>query len=276
MLLSLSKIHPTRLRFSIYSSSSPSRDFSSNVILLNESIIKKEEEHHQEALETKLSENDIPKSVFPRKKVVTGATLMQKLTEEQKEELMLRMDDNLKKLKVKDLKNQDIRSRLSKASGEMDSGIVGRVRRDIFSGKANALKLFDHMQSKRAEHMIDMIEKANNDPRSDPNWRDPETGLTIDEQMAQNQAIVEEADKNNILWDMDNLDELPGYKAVKHTRMHDPNNPEHVLLKEEFERGMLGPNEQTEEEFLAYGLGWLNEKIKKIIFVLPKFLKINL
>ena len=132
------------------------------------------------------------------------------------------------------------------------------------------------MQSKRAEHMIDMIDKANNDPRSDPNWRDPETGLTIDEQMAQNKAIVEEADKNNILWDIDNLDELPGYKAVKHTRMHDPNNPEHVLLKEEFERGMLGPNEQTEEEFLAYGLGWLNEKIKKIIFVLPKFLKINL
>lgn len=82
----------------------------------------------------------------------------------------------------------------------------------------------DHNQA------IDKRELSESLPTSDPNYVDPETGLTIDQQLAKNKAIVEEADKNKILWDIDDLNELPGYKDVRHTTLHDPTNPEHVLL----------------------------------------------
>merc|ERR1712072_1466777 len=65
--------------------------------------------------------------------------------------------------------------------------------------------------------------------------------------MAQNVAVVEEADKQGILWDIDDLGGLPGYKAVKYTALMDHTNLEHQALKERFRKTVKGPNEETIE-----------------------------
>jgi len=193
---------------------------------------------------------------------------MAQLTEEQKNELMERIDSDLQARQLDHELNAIKRHNLAK-NVEGDD-IISKFNRSLGFGKAKSLRIWDHMEAKRHNHLVDMVEKSEKDPRSDPAWRDPETGLSIDEQLAQNRAVVAEADQAGILWDIDDLNELPGYKDVAHTRLHDPTNPEHVLLKEEFEKTMMGPNEESQEDFELYHKKDRGKKIENPILVAAK------
>lgn len=211
---------------------------------------------------TKISEDENQKSLpnYPTGKVITGKTLLESMSPEERQDLVEYVEeDNRVKMAAEDYRQRrrDIfLERYDKKVYDTDT-VVGKVkntlqdiRYDLFPTLLTSQNRIDNLRwSEQYEESSRQfyIEKAMNDPRSDPEWRDPETGLSIDEQMAQNRAVIEEADKQGILWDIDDLDELPGFKAVKHTKLHDRNNIEHQALKQAFRQQIKGPNEGTME-----------------------------